>query len=69
MKVVATHVEGNLKVGVAQMLLQIAPVQVGREFKVGGEEHVQRVGFVLAGKYIWMVVTPAIQFCFNSPQS
>ena len=42
------------------MFLQVAPVQIGREFVVGGEEDVERIDFVLAGEGLLIVVSPAI---------
>ena len=59
-EVVFRDVEGHLEVGVAEMFLQVAPVQIGREFVVGGEEDVERIDFVLAGECLLVVVSPAI---------
>jgi len=46
-ELVSVHVEGHLEVGVGQVLLEVAPVDVRRKFVVAGEEKVKRVGFVV----------------------
>ena len=58
-EVVPRHVEGHLEVGVAEVLLQVAPVEVGRQLVVGGEEDVQRVHLVLPGERLLVVVPSA----------
>ena len=59
------RVEGHLEVGVAEVLLQVAPVEVGRQLVVGGEEDVQGVFFVLAGEGLLIVVPSAIEDGMN----
>ena len=59
-EVVSRHVEGHLEVRVAEVLLQVAPVKIGRELVVGGEDDVQRVDLVLAGERLLVVVPSAI---------
>lgn len=49
-ELVARHAERQLEVGVREVLLQVAPVDVRRHLVVAGEEGVQRVGLVLAGE-------------------
>jgi hypothetical protein len=46
-ELVSVHVEGHLEVGVGQVLLEVAAVDVRRKFVVAGEEKVQRIGFVI----------------------
>lgn len=57
-EVIPGHVEGHLKVSVAKVLFQVAPIEVGRQLIVGGEEHMQRVNLVFAGKDFGVVVSP-----------
>ena len=46
-ELVSVHVEGHLEVGVGEVLLEVAPVNVRRKFVVAGEEEVQRIRFVI----------------------
>ena len=59
-ELVLRHAEGHLEVCVAEVLLQVAAVEVGRQLVVGGEEDVQGVDLVLAGERLLVVVPSAI---------
>ena len=59
-ELVLRHAESHLEVCVAEVLLQVAAVEVGRQLVVGGEEDVQGVDLVLAGERLLVVVPSAI---------
>ena len=44
------HAKGELKILRTEVPLQVAPVYVGGQLVVGGEEHVERVDLVLSRK-------------------
>ncbi len=49
-EVTPVHVERHLEVLIVEMLLQIASVQIRRQFVVGCEEDVERVRLVFTGE-------------------
>ena len=62
-KVLPVQPEDHVEVGVAEVLLQVAPVLVAGQPVVGGEDDVQRVDLVLAGERLLVVVPSAIADC------